>query len=677
MNVTPPTSANPRVLLVGWDAADWQMISPLVDAGLMPHLRRLIEQGVMGDLASMTPMLSPMLWTSIATGKRAYAHGVKGFVEPTADGRGVVPVGTLTRTCKALWNILSQSGRSSIVCAWQASHPAEPVRGAMVSGRFAIATEGSTPAAWPVAPGSVRPEALAASLAGLRTHPSEIDAAILQPFLKNASNLDQSDPLVQRRLTTLADRIAEVAGVHAVATELLETRPWDFTAVYYECIDQVGHDFMPFHPPKMDGVTPADFETYSGVMNGIYQFHDMMLGRLIELAGPDVHVMVVSDHGFESGVGRPRGIVEPARWHRSHGVFVLKGPGIRADQRVEGASLLDIAPTILTLYGLPVGDDMEGKVLASAFDVVPSIARTASWDDLPGEDGQLKRHEADDSASQSPEEAAALRQLADLGYIDAPEADAQRAIEIARAEADFNVGLAYCEGHRAADARRVLAGLVERHPDSARYWRAFAHACLLENVADDASRALTALERLEPDLPTTLVLRGQVAWMQNDLDACLAAFSSAERVVPNDTLTLTYLGRVYLRQRRWADAERVFQHVVLLDPDSAEAHYGLSVALPRQGVVDKGLDHALRAVGLRHDFPEAHFQLGAVLSRLAIYDRAIQAFEMTLRLRPGFLLAHRYLAGIHARAGRSELALKHRMWVDRLTTLRAAQPAVD
>ena len=100
---------------------------------------------------------------------------------------------------------------------------------------------------------------------------------------------------------------------------------------------------------------------------------------------------------------------------------------------------------------------------------------------------------------------------------------------------------------------------------------------------------------------------------------------------------------MYLRQRKWSEAERAFKRALELDPDLPDAHYGLSVALPRQNFVEQGIDHALLAVGLRHEFPEAHFQLGALLSRLGWYERAVQAFEMSLRLRPGFLLAHRYL----------------------------------
>ena len=122
-----------RVLLIGWDAADWRVIHPLLDAGKLPALERLVNRGVMGNLATLQPVLSPMLWTSIATGKRPYQHGVLGFVEPTPDGRGVRPVSGTSRKTKALWNILSQEGLYSNIIGWWPSHPVEPIRGAMVS----------------------------------------------------------------------------------------------------------------------------------------------------------------------------------------------------------------------------------------------------------------------------------------------------------------------------------------------------------------------------------------------------------------------------------------------------------------------------------------------------------------------------------------------------------------
>ncbi len=78
--MTDPPSR--KVLLIGWDAADWKVITPLLDAGKMPNLERLINEGVMGNLSTLYPSLSPTLWTSIATGKRPFNHGYQRAVAP-------------------------------------------------------------------------------------------------------------------------------------------------------------------------------------------------------------------------------------------------------------------------------------------------------------------------------------------------------------------------------------------------------------------------------------------------------------------------------------------------------------------------------------------------------------------------------------------------------------------
>lgn len=497
---------------------------------------------------------------------------------------------------------------------------------------------------------------------------------MLQQLIPRAAELDQSNPVVRQIFGFLAQRLAEVITVHAVATELLENQPWDFGTVYYECIDQVAHKFMAFHPPRLPEIAEQDFELFKDVMTGIYRFHDLMLQRLLELAGPDTHVMIVSDHGFQSGTQRPRQMVEPAQWHRPQGIFLLHGPGVKRDEMIEGANLLDIAPTVLTLFGLPVGEDMEGKVLVTAFNEPPEIARIPSWENVEGADGRL----APDAAEQDPAAAqAALQQLVELGYVAPIGDDAAQAIALAENEADFNLAASLCEGSRVREAVALMQNLTRRAPNESRYWRMLAQAAFAAQQPEAAKGAVEALERLEPNTPQALVMRGTYEWSQNNLEACAHAFSAAEKIAPNDPITQIYLGRLYLRQRRWADAERSFRRALEIDPDSAEAHYGLSVALPRQDQVEPGIEHALYAVGLRHEFPEAHFQLGAVLSRRGWYDRAVQAFEITLRMRPGFILAHRYLSKIHYHMGRLEKARVHREAADRLLAQNAPQPHVD
>ena len=162
--------ASRKVLLVGWDAADWKVIHPLMDAGKMPNVQRLVENGASGQIATLHPPLSPMLWTSIATGKRPFKHGIHGFSEPTPDGRGVQPVTNLSRKSKALWNILNQNDLRSVVIGWWPSHPAEPIDGVMVSDHYHRAS-GPLDKGWPLPANAVHPPELAETLAGLRMHP--------------------------------------------------------------------------------------------------------------------------------------------------------------------------------------------------------------------------------------------------------------------------------------------------------------------------------------------------------------------------------------------------------------------------------------------------------------------------------------------------------------------------
>ncbi|MFO0959581.1 MAG: alkaline phosphatase family protein [Isosphaeraceae bacterium] len=178
--MTGPRLAS-KVLLVGWDAADWKFINPLLDAGLMPNLARLVDGGVIANLASLRPCLSPILWTSIATGKTADKHGITGFVEPIPGGAGVRLSTSTSRTTKALWNILSQSGLNSVVVHWYASHPAEPIRGACVAGSLFEGRPASPDDPWPVPAGAVHPEALASALADCRLHPAELGPPDLAP----------------------------------------------------------------------------------------------------------------------------------------------------------------------------------------------------------------------------------------------------------------------------------------------------------------------------------------------------------------------------------------------------------------------------------------------------------------------------------------------------------------
>jgi tetratricopeptide (TPR) repeat protein len=475
------TTGRRRVLLVGWDAADWKVIHPLMDAGKLPTVARLVDEGAMSNLATLHPVLSPMLWTSIATGKRPFKHGIHGFSEPTPDGTGIRPVTNLTRKTKAVWNILTQNGLVSNVVGWWPSHPAEPIRGVMVSNHFQRAA-GPPEQPWPVPAGSVHPPRLAETLAALRLNPNELLAEHILPFVPLAAKIDQEQ---DRRLASCGRILAECTSVNAVATWLMRHEPWDFMAVYFDAIDHFGHGFMRYHPPRQEHVAERDFELYSGVIEAGYRYHDMMLNTLVQMAGPETTVILMSDHGFHPDHLRPRRIpaepAGPAHEHRDFGIFVIHGPGIRRDTLLHGLGLLDITPTLLTLFGLPVGRDMDGRAVVEAFVEPPRIESVPSWDDVPGEAGL---HPPDEQLDPL-ESLSAMRQLVELGYIEPPGPNLQRAIERTIRELRYNLARSYMDDGRHGSAAEILESLYDRWPNEHRFGVQLA-TCYqaLERIAD-------------------------------------------------------------------------------------------------------------------------------------------------------------------------------------------------
>lgn len=450
-----------KVLLVGWPTADWKIIHVLMDQGLMPHTKHLVQRGVMANLATLSPVLSPMLWTSIATGKRPFKHGICGFSEPTLDGTTVQPVTNLSRTTKAIWNILSQVGKRSLVVGWCQSHPAEPINGVMVSNRYQNAPPAIGDGHRPMADGTVHPPQLAEKLAKLRLHPRKLKEDEIRPFIPHAHRINQDE---DQQLEMCLRTIANCTTIQSCATHLLETEPWDFSAVYFDSIDHFCRGFMKYHPPRQESVSEEDFKIYQNVVTAGYVYHDMMLGRLLELAGTKTTVILMSDHGFHPDHLRPKTRpVEPAGpaiEHRDFGILVIAGPDIKQDQLIHGASLLDITPTILSLFGLATGEDMDGRPLLEAFKSLPVIDMIPSWDDVPGDDG---RHSKDRQPAPA-ETRETLDQLVALEYIERAAEDQERAVAQTKRELTYNLALSCIDGARHPRAAELLAELYRDYP---------------------------------------------------------------------------------------------------------------------------------------------------------------------------------------------------------------------
>jgi predicted AlkP superfamily phosphohydrolase/phosphomutase/tetratricopeptide (TPR) repeat protein len=658
-----------KLLLLGWRAADWAMINPLMDRGDMPHLQRVVNNGVVGPLASIAPRVAPMLWTSMVTGKTADHHGILGALEPDPLSGGARATASTSRTCKALWTILDEQGLRPHIVNWSASHPAEPLRGVSVSEAMCAATE-SVPSR------AVHPSHLETTLAALRVMPRDLTGTDLSLFVPAIDSIDQQHDL---RLNPLARHVSEGLTAHAAATWILEHESWDFLAVQINTIARLAETFMAYHPPRMTHVSEEDFDTYREVMTGVYRMHDLMLGRLLDLAGPDATVMIVSEHGHASGADRPQKshalpVDNPALWVRPHGIFCVSGPGIRKDDLVHGAGLLDVAPTVLTLFELPLASDMPGRPLLEAFEDTPALRHIPSW-----EATDAGRNHLDHSPDESQLAAEAISHLSALGYLDAASKDLLPHREGAIRLQQVNLAHVHLANGRPQEAIALLEGLLADHPDDLSVQLSLAEAHFKAGNYDQSEGLAFLLVGRGEDRPLVRLLHANTAMSRGDTARALGYLAAVEQSEAVDARLSMMTGQGYLRLHRAEDAERQFRRALEIDGRLAGAWRGLTTALLAQKKHQEAAAAAMEAVGFDYANGNGHYLLGVALACSGRLDRAVNAFETCVRVQPQAVQAHRCLDRIHTHVTRDhERALYHRERASELTPAASArQPAAS
>ncbi len=662
-----------RLLLVGWDAADWQVIHPLIDAGRMPNLRRLVEGGVCGNLATLSPCLTPMLWTSVATGMLAERHGVLGFAKVSADGLRVEPTGSGDLREPPFWRLLEQAGFRTGLVGWPVSHPAEALSVWSVSDRAADGLAWGAEGLKPVVEGSVSPSELTGFCSDLRVHPCEVGAAELEAFIPGVSALD---PTQHPRLATLAEIVARQATVQSWATALLETEAdgWDFVGVYFDGLDRVGHEFMPFRPPCRPGIDPEEVQRYGGVVDAMYGFLDLMLGRLVELAGEGTTVMVVSDHGFRSGADRPAGVPAAGRieaagaeWHREYGVLVMSGPGIRHDGRVHGATLLDVAPTVLHLFGQPVARDLPGRVLLDALEIREEVRWIPSRAGVNGE--------AVSRVTPVALEEAELRRLVAIGYLPAGVLEGAASVRLVRNESLVNLALALLSTGKPAEAVGCLDRVCAEEPGNLRYGLVRTHGLLRSGRHGEALEWIEGAFRQGADdvkLKLELMLCGALA----GLGRAQEAEERIRRLTgehPGCAAVWQVLGQLLASRGAFEEAAESLRRALALRPGLVSVHEELARLELGRRRPEAAAAAALEGIRMIFWNPQAHLLRGRALEEMGDLAGAIRSLSTATAQSPRLGEAHYRLSQLYHRVGDMARALEHHQKAFGLVDPRGSQ----
>jgi tetratricopeptide (TPR) repeat protein len=639
-------AAETRLLVVGWDGADWEILDPLLQQGRLPHLQHLIQEGVRAKLLSIEPTLSPVVWTSVATGVEPVRHGILDFLVEDPERGAAQPVTSAQRRVATVWEILSRAGVSVGVVGWWASWPAEPVRGYLVSDRIAYQLFGFR-ADPEDALGKTWPPQLYGELVRPRIQtPSSVGWQRVQRYLEGPRQTIEAfrDPEERKLLDEFKTLLASGETYLDVALALREHTKPDLEVVYFEGTDTVGHLFMPYRPPRLPGVDPERYAAFRHVVDRYYQTADEYLGRLLEGKDGTWTVIVLSDHGFVSDARRPRltdsriGHGAAADWHGRFGIVVLSGAKVARGRRLDEASVYDIAPTILALFGQPVPRSWAGHVLGPALDpaflerhpVRYTTEEPRRGERVAGTDG-----EADPAAREL------LDKLRSLGYVGA-DPDAQAPIT-----ARNNTGVALMAEGKAQEAEAVFRAGLREHPGSLALTLNLGVALRLQGRDDEAVRHLEQAFRHTGTRRVAGHLLGQLRHEQGRLAEAKGYLREVLRGEPGAAEVRTTLGAVLEQEGKLEDAEREYLEAAELDPDSARPRNSLGSLARRRGQDDLAEQWFMKAIEADPYFMGAYNNLALVYQDRGAMDRAIDLYSRALIKAPANAVVLNNLASLY------------------------------
>ena len=272
-----------RFLLIGLDGAEPALVELWMDEGRLPNLAALRASGAYMPCPSTTPHATFPAWTTCVTGVNPGKHGVFDFTE-LAEGEYAIRFTNATyRAAPAIWKVLSDAGKRVCVLGVPATYPPEEVNGIMVSG-FDSPVCTAVDASF-VYPPSIYPE-------------------VRNWRFADFQETDIGPGWHDRALPKLLDGIATK---ERIATKLLAREPWDFFMLVFGESDTVAHHFWLHHDPN----SPRHRPGHEHAIRQVYERLDDAVGELVQAAGDDVTIGVVSDHGF-GGAGT--GVVHVNNW---------------------------------------------------------------------------------------------------------------------------------------------------------------------------------------------------------------------------------------------------------------------------------------------------------------------------------------------------------------------------
>jgi predicted AlkP superfamily phosphohydrolase/phosphomutase len=265
----------PRVLLIGWDGADWRILDPLLERGDLPNLQALIDRGQRGVLKSTVPTHSWAAWPSFLTGVDPADHGVYDILETVPGTHKQYPVTYRSIKERTFVEDLSAAGKVGVYADVPLMFPPPEIEGKIVAG-------------------GVLPKGRQyAHPAGL---PDELEKAGV-PWVING----MSWTTYRNKPEAYLAEALEITGKRIRATEwLMDNSDWDLMASVWVSVDRTQHALSNYVAPDHPDYAKNDKTQIGMKVRDVYKQLDDAIGSFVSRTRSDDLILFISDHGFQS-----------------------------------------------------------------------------------------------------------------------------------------------------------------------------------------------------------------------------------------------------------------------------------------------------------------------------------------------------------------------------------------
>jgi len=582
--IASQATSGKRVIFIGLDGADWSLLDQYVSRGVMPTLAKLVSEGSSGTVKTISPPLSPLIWTTMMTGVSPLEHRILDFlrVNPTSQQRE--PITSDERKVPAVWNMATAGGKKVGALGYWATYPAESVNGLMVSDRLFtfLFSETSPP------PGVVHPASMESwARDGLKRAQDDVGYEAVKAILPWLTEAEYAQAVA------VTDPYAH--PVSALRRILIETkvydelgRDWysrenpDLLLLYIQGTDSIGHVFAPYAPPRQSSVSEADYNHYKDVAERYFALIDQLLARYVALAQKTGStIMLASDHGFLWGEGRPTTLssaanTTAAKWHAENGVYLVWGPGIQPSAGHAGSGKVDqVAATLLALAGLPPARDIAGPPLPGT-PVTPSSTEPVDYRAVYT---PAKPAAATSASSDSRVDEDTVAKLRALGYIGASEGKG-RAFGSRTAGSLNNEGLLLKQHGKQKEAIDTFDTAISVDPNLASALWNLSDLLWARGESLDKSDALL-VRAFANGLPegTKYLIGRAIGYQRNgQVDRSISLLNQAAAAKPNEPDVWLFRGRYRVERGECAGAVDDFRQAARLTPNNAAVYASQGLA---------------------------------------------------------------------------------------------------